>query len=320
MLEGGAFRDVKDAVLETLSDIESYYKRVRRHSSLGYLNPAEYEQTFDEKARQSTLADLGDHPLYSERVGRYTRSMFKNPSTSHAETSGGKTTTPLPSHAQIPLWLRFLRLFRKEARPSMRDALLAVVVLAAALVYKVAYQQLTWKLTVSNLLEAQFPIVAAAVVFFVVHVVKTGYLLIKEVRAESGEIEYDPYPSLVLSEKIRATKKNEPPHYFRLRVLSFAAIFIVSLCALGVLSWKLNALVSVLSPQSNVSNANTMMPTPTPITSPPTPTPTNIISTPVPTPASSSLLPARKSRRKRPTAAEIEERRRIDRDLNSHDK
>ncbi len=57
VLEGGAFRDVVEARLETFAYIEGYYNRVRRHSSLGYLSPAEYEQAFYEKAKQSTATN-----------------------------------------------------------------------------------------------------------------------------------------------------------------------------------------------------------------------------------------------------------------------
>jgi transposase InsO family protein len=53
VLEGGAFRDVVEARMETFNYIEGYYNRVRRHSSLGYRSPAEYEQAFYEKAKQS---------------------------------------------------------------------------------------------------------------------------------------------------------------------------------------------------------------------------------------------------------------------------
>ncbi len=57
LLEGGAFRDVAEAEQETFTYIETYYNRVRRHSSLGYRSPAEYEQAFYEKARQSTATN-----------------------------------------------------------------------------------------------------------------------------------------------------------------------------------------------------------------------------------------------------------------------
>ncbi len=57
VLEGGAFRDVVEAQLETFAYIEGYYNRVRRHSSLGYLSPAEYEVSFYEKAKQSTTTN-----------------------------------------------------------------------------------------------------------------------------------------------------------------------------------------------------------------------------------------------------------------------
>lgn len=46
LLEGGAFADVEEAKLETFNYIEGYYNRIRRHSSLGYLSPEEYEQKF----------------------------------------------------------------------------------------------------------------------------------------------------------------------------------------------------------------------------------------------------------------------------------
>ncbi|HEY0172862.1 MAG TPA: hypothetical protein VGB98_17710 [Pyrinomonadaceae bacterium] len=186
----------------------------------------------------------------------------------------------------------------------MRDVLLAVVALAAALAYKVVNQQLTWELTIRNLLEAQFPIIAAAVVFFIAHVIKTSRSLIKEVRAEAGEVEYDPYPSLVLSEKIRATIKNEPPPYFLLKVLSFAATSIICLSALGVLSWKLNTMVSAFSPQPSVDNTN-VLPTPAPIPPPSTPATSTPISTPAPSPSPPKL------RSKRPKESEFQRRQRL---------
>jgi len=44
LLEGGAFEDVSQARSETFSYIEGYYNRVRRHSSLGYRSPDEFER------------------------------------------------------------------------------------------------------------------------------------------------------------------------------------------------------------------------------------------------------------------------------------
>ena len=52
LLEGGAFSDLEEARLETMNYIEGYYNRVRRHSSLGYVSPEEYERKyFEERAR-----------------------------------------------------------------------------------------------------------------------------------------------------------------------------------------------------------------------------------------------------------------------------
>ena len=46
LLEGGAFRSLDEAFSEILSYIEGYYNRIRRHSSLGYLSPVEFERNF----------------------------------------------------------------------------------------------------------------------------------------------------------------------------------------------------------------------------------------------------------------------------------
>jgi putative transposase len=43
MLQGGCFVDARDARVELFDYIESYYNTHRRHSSLGYLSPAQFE-------------------------------------------------------------------------------------------------------------------------------------------------------------------------------------------------------------------------------------------------------------------------------------
>jgi putative transposase len=54
LLEGGAFSDLEEARLETFNYIEGYYNRIRRHSSLGYVSPEEYERKFlEERDRRS---------------------------------------------------------------------------------------------------------------------------------------------------------------------------------------------------------------------------------------------------------------------------
>jgi putative transposase len=46
VLEGGAFLDVADARTEIFDYIEVYYNRVRRHSSLGYKSPLQFESDY----------------------------------------------------------------------------------------------------------------------------------------------------------------------------------------------------------------------------------------------------------------------------------
>lgn len=52
LLEGGQFESVPQARSETFSYVEGYYNRTRRHSSLGYLSPAEFEKKFEENQRR----------------------------------------------------------------------------------------------------------------------------------------------------------------------------------------------------------------------------------------------------------------------------
>lgn len=49
MLEGGAFLDAEDAKVEIFEYIEAYYNRVRRHSSLSYRSPEQFENQYYQK-------------------------------------------------------------------------------------------------------------------------------------------------------------------------------------------------------------------------------------------------------------------------------
>ncbi len=53
LLEDGVFEDVNQARSETFSYIEGYYNRVRRHSSLGYKSPEEFEQEINTRKKGS---------------------------------------------------------------------------------------------------------------------------------------------------------------------------------------------------------------------------------------------------------------------------
>jgi transposase InsO family protein len=53
LLEGGTFADLEEAKIEIFSYIESYYNRVRLHSSVGYLSPMEFEMELKLKMEES---------------------------------------------------------------------------------------------------------------------------------------------------------------------------------------------------------------------------------------------------------------------------
>ena len=54
LLEGGIFEDVSQARSESFAYIEGYYNRVRRHSSLGYKSPEEFEQEINTTKKGSS--------------------------------------------------------------------------------------------------------------------------------------------------------------------------------------------------------------------------------------------------------------------------
>jgi transposase InsO family protein len=47
LLDGGLFESVNQARTETFSYIDGYYNRVRKHSSLGYKSPEQFERQFE---------------------------------------------------------------------------------------------------------------------------------------------------------------------------------------------------------------------------------------------------------------------------------
>ena len=46
LLEGGTFLSVEDARTEIFEYIEMYYNRLRKHASLGYKSPEQFEQEY----------------------------------------------------------------------------------------------------------------------------------------------------------------------------------------------------------------------------------------------------------------------------------
>lgn len=59
LIEGGIFESIEQARSEIFSYIEGYYNRIRRHSSLGYLSPMEFEKQLkikNERRKESFLS------------------------------------------------------------------------------------------------------------------------------------------------------------------------------------------------------------------------------------------------------------------------
>lgn len=54
LVEDGVFEDAGTARMETFSYIESYYNRIRLHSSIGYKTPINFERELKSKERRST--------------------------------------------------------------------------------------------------------------------------------------------------------------------------------------------------------------------------------------------------------------------------
>lgn len=70
LLQGGAFESIEDARTEIFEYIEMYYNSVRRHSSLGYLSPIEFEKQYycnsNSKGREATKTPAAE--LKNERA------------------------------------------------------------------------------------------------------------------------------------------------------------------------------------------------------------------------------------------------------------
>jgi transposase InsO family protein len=47
LLDGGVFYGLQEAYYRSFEYIEGYYNLIRRHSSIGYLSPAQYEEELE---------------------------------------------------------------------------------------------------------------------------------------------------------------------------------------------------------------------------------------------------------------------------------
>lgn len=67
LVEGGAFESVSQARSEVFSYIEGYYNRIRRHSSLGYLSPIQFERAWIID-NHGPLAESDSQPVKRKRA------------------------------------------------------------------------------------------------------------------------------------------------------------------------------------------------------------------------------------------------------------
>jgi putative transposase len=65
LVEGGLFESVDHARTETFGYIEGYYNRIRRHSSLGYLSPIDFERQL---TSGTSLPHLENQPVKQRRA------------------------------------------------------------------------------------------------------------------------------------------------------------------------------------------------------------------------------------------------------------
>ena len=52
LLDGGVFYGLQDAYYRSLEYIEGYYNLIRKHSSIGYLSPMQYEEQFEQNNKR----------------------------------------------------------------------------------------------------------------------------------------------------------------------------------------------------------------------------------------------------------------------------
>ena len=76
LLEGGAFSDVEEAQLETFHYIDGYYNRIRRHSSLGYVSPEEYERKYEEERARKAEENLDQKTKKGVKAKSYSCPKF----------------------------------------------------------------------------------------------------------------------------------------------------------------------------------------------------------------------------------------------------
>ena len=81
------FETHKQAQCEIFSFIEGWYNSHRRHSSIGYRSPINFEYAYAEQNRTSSISEL---PTADRRHGRNRRPAARPWTTRSATSNGGK--------------------------------------------------------------------------------------------------------------------------------------------------------------------------------------------------------------------------------------
>jgi hypothetical protein len=120
----------------------------------------------------------------------------------------------------------------------MRDFWIALVTCAAAVVLKVLKGRLSFALSKQNAIEAIFPVVVLLAVFGGIEIFKAARKLMNEVANETVEVAVD---SGLLNAQggtiVKPVRIIMP--WYRVKIVSMAAVLIILLTLMCVFSWKL---------------------------------------------------------------------------------
>jgi len=137
--------------------------------------------------------------------------------------------------------------------PATRDVWIALVTCVAAVVLKVLKGRLSFALSKQNAVEAVFPVVVLLAVLGGIEIVRAARGLMREVANETIEVSTD--SGLLNAEGgmiVRPVRVVMP--FYRIKIVSIAALLITVLILVGILSWRLYIPATAQQAASGASN------------------------------------------------------------------